>query len=142
MLATAPLDSLLDFLVAWLASPELARNPHLRAKFGEVRSWLAQHRVAALTRLCARCSHACAQVLFEVFLPPSAKSNRDDAPAATGGLQERALVAHPRAQRFLMPSLVALYGDVEATGCAPALALPPLRSLATGPPRPLPRRSL
>eukprot|EP01038_Epipyxis_sp_PR26KG_P006656 gene6656-9137_t len=92
LLKSARLDSCLSLIVFFLRRPATIQSPHLRAKFG--------------------------QVLFQVFLPVAERgaeemySNMRPVDGPHTGL----LFSHLDAQKFLAPSLLLLYGDVERTG--------------------------
>ncbi len=90
-LRLVPLDSVLSLLIFFLRRPWAIQSPHLRAKFG--------------------------QVLFHVFLPVQDRGQEDSSSNTVGdGPHTTLLSAHIDAQKFLAPSLLLLYGDVERTG--------------------------
>ena len=81
---------MLRLIIYLLRRPWAAQSPHLRAKFGEV--------------------------LFEVFLPSSAKADSASQGLAGDGPHTYLLYSEPTAQAFMVPCLLLLYGDVERTG--------------------------
>lgn len=86
-----PLDSVLSLLIFFLRRPWAIQSPHLRAKFG--------------------------QVLYHVFLPVQERGQDDSSSSMVGDGPHTALLpTHLDAQKFLAPSLLLLYGDVERTG--------------------------
>lgn len=91
-LRTCSLDSILTLIVFFLRRPWAIQSPHLRAKFG--------------------------QLLFHLFLPVADRQHEErytNFPSIDGP-HTSLLSTHVGAQRFLAPSLLLLYGDVERTG--------------------------
>ncbi|CAM9661247.1 unnamed protein product [Discosporangium mesarthrocarpum] len=89
-LNTAQLDPLMTMVVFFLAHPSLVRSPHVRASFGGL--------------------------LYSAFLPESERMNSGPVMPRGSEAHTALLYSHPLAQRYLAPSLLLLYGDVEQTG--------------------------
>jgi ubiquitin conjugation factor E4 B len=92
ILRDGQLTSVLSMVLFFLRRPWAVKSPHLRAKFG--------------------------QLLFHVFLPVAARGQEEkytNVPSVDGP-HTSLLSSHLDAQRFLAPSLLLLYGDVERTG--------------------------
>ena len=91
------LGSLFECAVRFLVTPTLVHSPHVRARLGDL--------------------------LFEVYLDPEAKSDREERGPANSalGAVRGLLRQHPLAQSDLAPALLALYGSVEHIGLQEAL---------------------
>ncbi len=89
---TNSLEPVLALIIFFLRRPWAISSPHLRAKFG--------------------------QVLFQVFLPHSERSREDMWSNANpvDGPHTALIEGMVEAQRYLAPTLLLLYGDVEKTG--------------------------
>jgi len=89
-MATNSLEPVLSLVIFFLRRPWAVQSPHLRAKFG--------------------------QVLYQVFLPASEKRDMWSHHVPVDGPHTNMLERQLEAQKFLAPTLLLLYGDVEKTG--------------------------
>lgn len=90
-MATNSLEPVLALIIFFLRRPWAVQSPHLRAKFGKV--------------------------LYQVFLPASETKRDMWSPSIpVDGPHTSMLERQLEAQKFLAPTLLLLYGDVEKTG--------------------------
>lgn len=89
-MATNSLEPVLTLVIFFLRRPWAIQSPHLRAKFG--------------------------QVLYQVFLPASVNRDMWSHSTPVDGQHTAMLGQQLEAQKFLAPTLLLLYGDVEKTG--------------------------